>query len=147
MDIDEHGTIKDRRDRKALMTSNSMNIPALPDEMFCAILNKLHMVDVFYSLVDVNEQFNRLALDSFYVHHLDFLIKPIVKRSSSSIDNQLLDKIYRKIFPRICNGVHQLTVEPLSQERLLGIAHYPHLYSLSLLHFPAETVRLHLTEK
>ena len=73
-----------------------MNILALPDEMLCAILNKLHMVDVFYSLVNVNERFDRLALDSLYVHHLDFVIKPIVKPYSSSIDKQVLEKFLQK---------------------------------------------------
>src|SRR5271169_1904267 len=104
MDIYVYRRINGRRHRKASMMSNlyrnSMNILDLPDEMLCAILNKLNMVDVFYSLVDVNERFDRLVLDPLYIHHhhhhLDFVVEPLVKRYSSSIDDQVLDEICRK---------------------------------------------------
>jgi hypothetical protein len=138
-------------DRKTSTMSNlyrnSMNILDLPDEMLCAILKKLNMVEIFYSLVDVNERFDRLALDSLYIHHLVFVVKPLVKRYSSSIDDQVLEQICRKILPRIWNDVYKLTVEPLSLERVLGIANYPHLHSLSLVNFPAETLLSQLTGK
>ncbi|CAM4989611.1 unnamed protein product, partial [Rotaria socialis] len=54
-------------------TSNNYNtnVLDLPDEMLLAIFYKLNMVDVLYSLVDVNKRFNRLTLDPFYVHTLD----------------------------------------------------------------------------
>ena len=132
---------------KTLTMSNSMNILDLPDEMLCAILKKLSMVDVFYSVVDVNERFDRLALHSLDVHHLDFVVKPLVKHYSSSIDDQLLDEICKRILPRIWNDVYKLIVEPLALERVLGIAHYPHLYSLSLINFPAETLLSQLSGK
>ena len=124
-----------------------MNILDLPDEMLCAILNKLSMVDIFYSLVDVDERLDRLVLHSLYVYHLNFVIKSLVKRYSSSIDDQVLDHVCRKLFPRVCNDVYRLTVEPLSLERVLGIAHYPHLSSLSLINFPGKALVSQLTGK
>ncbi len=124
-----------------------MNILNLPDEMLYAILNKLSMVNVFYSLVDVNERFDRLALDSLYIHHLNFMGKPLVKCYPSSTDDQVLDQICRKILPRICNNVYKLTVGRLSLERVLGIADYPQLYSLSLVHFPVKTLLSQLSGK
>jgi hypothetical protein len=45
--------------------NNRLSILDLPDEMLLTIFNKLNMVDVLYSLVDVNERFDRLVLDPF----------------------------------------------------------------------------------
>ncbi|CAF5010034.1 unnamed protein product, partial [Rotaria socialis] len=49
-----------------------MSILDLPDEMLLCILNKSNNINVLYSLVDVNERFDRLALDSIYIRGLDF---------------------------------------------------------------------------
>ena len=133
--VDIYGIINGRKGRKTStmvnFDTNPMNLFTLPDEMLCAILNKLSMVDVFYSLVGVNERFDRLALDSLYIHHLYLVVKPIVRRYSSSTGDQVLDNICKTILPQICNDVYKLTVELLSLELVLGIAHYPHLHSLS----------------
>jgi len=129
-----------------ILNNNYINILDLPDEMLRTIFNKLYMVDVFYSLVDVNQRFDRLALDSFYIQHLDFVVEPLVKRhSSSSVDEQVLEQICSKILPRIHHKINKLTVEPLSMERVLRTAHYPQLHSLSLVNFQAETLLQHLT--
>ena len=124
-----------------------MNILALPDELLYAILNKLRMIDVFYSLVNVNERFDRLVLDSLYVRHLDFVFIPLVKRYSTSINNQVFDQICRKVLPRINSHVYKLSVGPLTLERVLDIANYPHLHSLSLVSFTAERLLSQLTGK
>ena len=50
---------------------NHLNIFDLPDEILFIILKKLNMVDVVYSLVDVNQRFDRLAVDSLYVRNLN----------------------------------------------------------------------------
>ena len=147
MDIYVNGSVNDRSDRKASMMSNSKNILDLPDEMLCAIFNKLNMVDILYSLVDVDERFDRLALNSLYVHHLNFAVTPTVKRHSSSTSDQVLNKICKTILPRICNNVYKLSVQPLSLERVLTIVHYPHLYSLSLINFSIERLLSQLTGK
>ena len=126
-----------------IVINNNINILHLPDEMLLAIFNKLYMIDVFYSLVDVNHRFDRLALDSLYVHHLDFVIKPLFDRNSP-VDNQLLDRIYTKILPRIHHKANKLTVEPLSIERILGAVHYPQLHSISFVNFHYETLLQHL---
>jgi len=127
-----------------IISNDYINILDLPDEMLRAIFNKLNMVDVFYSLVDVNQRFDRLALDSLYVRHLDFVVKPLLKHDCSSVDHQVLDQICRRILPRIHHKINKLTVEPSSMERVLG-THYPQLHSLSLVNFRAETLLQHLT--
>ena len=45
------------------MANDNINILDLPDEMLLVIFNKLNMIDVLSSLVDVNERFNRLVFD------------------------------------------------------------------------------------
>lgn len=122
-----------------------MTLLTLPDELLYTIFNKLNMVDVFYSLVDVNERFDRLALDSLYVHHLDFVMKPTVQRYSPSIRDQALKKICKRILPRICHVVHKLSVEPLFLEPVLRIGDYPRLHTLELVNFPIKTLLSQLT--
>jgi predicted amino acid-binding ACT domain protein len=80
------------------LSCNNINLLDLPDEMLRTIFNKLSMVDMLYSLVDVNQRFDRLALDSFYIHHLDVG----VKRSDihNSVNIHILDRICEKVLPR-----------------------------------------------
>jgi len=58
-----------------IRNKNDINILDLPDEMLRAIFNKLNMLDMLYSLVDVNQRFDRLVLDYLYIHHLEFVIE------------------------------------------------------------------------
>lgn len=127
--------------------SKSTNILTLPDELLCVILKNLSTIDVFYSLVDVNERFHRLALDPLSVGHLDFMFEPLIKRSSTSIDSHFLEKICKKILPQISNVVYKLTVAPLFLEAVLGNGDYPRLYSLILVNFPEEKLLSQLTGK
>ena len=53
------------------LNTNRMDILDLPDEILCAILNKLNMIDVFDSLVHINERFDRLIFDTAFIHHVD----------------------------------------------------------------------------
>ncbi|CAF4786337.1 unnamed protein product, partial [Rotaria sp. Silwood2] len=121
-----------------------MNILDLPDEMLLAILNKMNMVDVLYSLVDVNQRFDRLVLDSLYVCHLNFTNKSLLNRNSA-IAKQVLDRICEKIFPRIYHKINKLTVQSLSMERILRTMNYPQLHSLSLVNFKQKILLQHLT--
>jgi hypothetical protein len=89
------------------------NILDLPDEILFIILKKLNMVDVVYSLVDVNQRFDRLAVDSLYI--CDLKITNIMSINSlynqtSLIDTKVLCKICQKILPRI---YHQYINSPL----------------------------------
>ena len=119
------------------LNSNRTNILDLPDEILCAILNKLNMIDVFDSLMHINERFNRLIVDTVFIHHVDLVLKPFIE-NSSLVDSQRLDRICRKILPQINCHVFKLTVDPLSLERVRAAANYPHLHSLSLIHFPTK---------
>ena len=121
-----------------------MDLLDLPDEILCAILNKLNMIDVFDSLVHVDERFDHLIFDPVFTHHVDLVLKPLIS-NSSSIDDQRLDRICRNILPQINCHVFKLTVDPLSLERVLVTADYPHLNTLSLINFPAKVLLSQLT--
>ncbi|CAF3144566.1 unnamed protein product [Rotaria sp. Silwood2] len=111
---------------------NHLNILDLPNEILAIIFNKLNMVDVFYSLVDVNDRFNRLIFYPLFVRHLDMII------DSSSHHVILMDKQISKICDNVLSRIHhqitQITVEPHSIRRILTF-NYSHLYSLSLVNF------------
>ena len=127
-----------------VLNSNDINILSLPDEILLAILNKLDMVDdIFSSLVDVNQRFNRLAFDPFIIHHLDF----VIKRNdipNSSVYTQILDRICSKILPEINEKVYKLTVDQFSMEYILGTIDYPQLHSLSLVNYQSKILLEHL---
>ncbi len=58
----------------------------LPDEMLLNIFTKLNMIDKFYSLVEVNQRFDRLTLDSLHIYHLDFATNQDKLDHNSSVD-------------------------------------------------------------
>ena len=57
-----------------ISNNNHLNILDLPNEILFIIFNKLNMVDVLYSLVDVNQRFDQLVLDPLYIRNLDMTI-------------------------------------------------------------------------
>jgi hypothetical protein len=129
------------------LNNNHLNILDLPDEILYIIFKKLDMVDVLYSLVDVNQQFNRLVLDSLYVRDLNLTTNITINSVYGHIfpiDTQVLSRICEKILSRINHQVHKLTVEPYSIKDILAV-NYPQLYSLSLIYFQKETLNQYLT--
>jgi hypothetical protein len=127
-----------------MLNNNDINILDLPDELLQFIFNKLNTVDMLYSLVDVNQRFDRLAFDPFYIQRLNFSIESS-NNYNSSVYTHILDRICEKILPRINEKVTKLTLEPLSVERVLGTVHYPQLYSLSFFNFQPKILSRHLT--
>ncbi|CAF3650892.1 unnamed protein product [Rotaria sp. Silwood1] len=119
-----------------IANNNDLNIFDLPNEILLMICKKLNMVDVLYSLVDVNERFDQLILDHLYIRHLNMTTMTIKSAFDRifSINNQVLSRICENIFPRIHDQVNQLTVDSHSIDRLLTF-NYPQLYSLSLVDF------------
>jgi len=124
--------------------TNDINILDLPDEMLLIILSKLDMVDVFYSIVDLNKRFNQLVLDPLYIHHLDLTVKTSLDHNSP-VDNQVFDQIRTKVLPRIHDKVNKITVTSPSMEFIFNTVDYPQLHSLSLVDFQQETLLQYLT--
>jgi hypothetical protein len=89
------------------------------------------MVDVFYSITDVNQRFNRLALDSHYVRDLKMstmMNTDTLYNETSSIDTTVLSRICSNILPEIHHQVRKLTVDQNSMKAILHAANYPQLY-------------------
>ncbi|CAF1364261.1 unnamed protein product [Rotaria sordida] len=124
--------------------NNNINILDLPDEILLIILNELDMVDVFYSFVNLNKRFDRLALDPFYVQHLDLRSKTL-KNHNSAVDNPVFNQIYINILPQIHHNVNKLTVESLFMKFIFEAVDFSQLHSLSLVNCQSETLLQYLT--
>ena len=132
-------------------TSNTdnLNILDLPDEILLVIFNKVNTIDVLYSLVDVNERFDRLVLNSLHIRNLDttnMVMKSYYDRTFS-IDNTVLSRISEKILPRIHHQLNKLIVEQNSVKHILLNVNYPQLDSLSLVNFQKEILFQNLIGK
>ncbi len=117
-----------------------LSILDLPNEILLIIFRKLNMVDVLYSLANVNQRFDRLVLNPLYIRDLNMtnMASKSAINQTFSIDNQVLSRIYEEILPRIYHQVNKLTVEPHSMERILRPMNYPQLYTLTLINFQKE---------
>jgi len=127
--------------------NNNVNILDLSDEILLIIFNKLNTIDALYSLVDVNERFDRLVLNSLHIRNLDttnMVIKSYYDRTFS-IDKNVLSKICEKMLPRIHHQLNELIVEQNSVKHILLTGYYPQLNSLSLVNFQKEILVQYLT--
>jgi hypothetical protein len=127
--------------------NDRFNILDLPNEILFFIVEKLNMVDVLYSFVDITQRFNQLVFDPFYIRKLNLTsmkMKSCFDRIYS-IDNKILDKICTNILPQIYDQINELIVEQYSMERILHTINYPQLYSLTLMNFPQEILFNYLT--
>ncbi len=123
--------------------NNHANILDLPNELLQIIFNKLNMIDVLYSLVDVNERFDQLLFDPLYIHNLNMTIKPL--SDDTSLTHEILERICSKILPRVHREVTKISVEPNSMKRILHSVNYPRLDTLSLINFEEETLLHYIT--
>jgi len=133
----------------SISNNKHLNILDLPNEILLIIFNKLNMVDVLYSLVNVTQRLDQFILDPLYIHSLDMTsmtMKSWLDRIYS-IDNQVLDKICKNILPRIHHQVNGLIVEQHSMEHVIATINYPQLYSLSLIDFQEEILLNYLLGK
>ncbi len=129
------------------LNKNDMNIVDLPNQILFNIFKKLNMIDVLYSFVDVNQRFNRLVLDSFYIG--DVNMTTIMDTTSlydqtCSIDGKVLSRISEKVLPRIDDQIYKLTAEEYSMKQTLLASNYPKLFALSLINFQEEILHEYL---
>jgi hypothetical protein len=130
-----------------LKMNKCLNILDLPDEILLIIFKKMNVVNVLYSLVDVNQRFDRLAFDPLIIHNIDLTEKNFqsVYDQTFSVDDKILSKICDQILCRISDQINALTVEQHSIQRILHATDYPQLYSLSLVNFDGKTLDQYLT--
>ncbi|CAF1374316.1 unnamed protein product [Rotaria sordida] len=104
-----------------ISNKNHPNIFDLPNEILFIIINKLNIVDVFYSLVDVNERCGQLVLDPLYIENLDITVMTMNSfyDRTFSVHEQVLSSICENILPKIHDQVKKLAIEQDSVERIL----------------------------
>ncbi|CAF1295842.1 unnamed protein product [Rotaria sordida] len=130
-----------------ISNNNYLNIFDLPNEILFIIINKLNIVDVFYSLVDVNERFAQLILDRLYIQNFDITVMTMNSfyDRTFSVHEQVLSRIYENILPKIHDQIKKLAIEQHSIERILTF-NYSQLYSLSLINFKEEILFQYLID-
>jgi hypothetical protein len=121
-----------------MLTKNDINIMDLPDEMLLMIVNRLNNIDILYSLVDVNQRFNRLTFNSLYFHDLDFTTVSMFDPNSHEY-SELINRIFKNLLPRIHHQVTKLTLDHISMEHVLYTFNFPYLSSLTLVLSEIET--------
>ncbi|CAF1131836.1 unnamed protein product [Rotaria sordida] len=124
---------------------DTINILDLPDEIVLAIIRKLNMINVLYSLVGVNQRFDRLVLDPLYVHHLDLTVTSLLN-NNFSVGKKVLDRICEEILPRISNNIKKIILDQHSMERILPAIVFSQLYSLTLSTLQPDALLPYLTE-
>ncbi len=116
----------------------------LPDEMLLSIVNRLNNIDILYSLVDVNQRFDQLALNSVYIRDLDFTANSLLDGRSQEY-YQFINRICKNLLSRIHHQVNTLTLDHISMKHVLHTFNFPQLHSLSLVLHRSETFVQYLT--
>ncbi len=80
------------------MHRSTVNILDLSDEMLLGILNKLSSADVLYSLIDVNQQLDKLAQDVTFTRSID-LVTITSNEHNNSRNKSILDRFRSDILP------------------------------------------------
>ena len=116
-------------------TDNRLNLIDLPKEIFLIVMEKLDMVDVLYSLVDVTQRWNDLILNSLYVSLVDLTCVRVTSSDDwiYSTDGYIVEKLCQDVMPRINDQVKELRVDHHSLGRVLHASSYPQLESLALI--------------
>ncbi|CAF4326154.1 unnamed protein product [Adineta steineri] len=107
----------------------------------------MNIVDVLYSLVNVNQRLDQLVLDPLTIRNLDMTIRTLesVYDQTFSIDDKILSKICDQILCRIYDQINAFTIEQYSIKRIPHATDYPQLYSLSLINFEGKILDQYLT--
>jgi hypothetical protein len=114
------------------MSSLSVNILDLPDEILLIIFKKLNNIDLLYSLVGVNQKLDKVACDIRFTKEVNLTtISP--NDTSDSRLNAIVDRLYTHILPRIHNNVGSLSVQASLLQCILHSNNYPNLHKLTLL--------------
>ncbi|CAF2092791.1 unnamed protein product, partial [Rotaria magnacalcarata] len=117
--------------------NSTVNILDLCDEMLLTILNKLDNVDVLYSLIGVNQKFDRLARSIDFTQSLD-----LTTISSYGDDHSKIKSMFNRfcfsILPQIQHNIQCLTLDPWSMASILSIENYPKLHKLTLINLKVE---------
>ncbi|UJR16281.1 hypothetical protein I4U23_003187 [Adineta vaga] len=113
------------------MDCNLAHILNIPDEILLNIFTKFTNIDVLYSLVGIHEKFDRIAYDSKFTEIID-LTALLPDGSYGSLEDDIINRFYTVLLPRIHNNVKSLTVQASSFLNIISMNSYPNLHMLTL---------------
>jgi hypothetical protein len=106
----------------------------LPEEILVNIFNKLHNLDVLYSLIGSNRKLDKIACDRTFVQSID-LTRIFSNEKDNSKTSGILDRFCLEIIPRIHNKIQHLTIETCLLERILYTNEFINLHRITLVNF------------
>jgi len=104
-----------------------MNILDLPEEILLYIFNKLHNLDVLYSLLGSNRKLDAVACDKIFTQSID-----LTRLVSNEKAKEVLDGFCSQILPRIHQNIRCLTIDPYWLEYILETNKFINLHRLHL---------------
>ncbi|CAF3381826.1 unnamed protein product [Rotaria sp. Silwood2] len=104
----------------------------LPDEILIYIFKKLYNGEVLYSLMGVNQRFDRIVHDKIFTRDLCLLEYCPIDDSTFPLPDPIIDRFCSKILPEIGHHIKTLFLSRTSIERILYATNYPNLNHLGL---------------
>lgn len=127
-----------------------MNILDLSNEILLYIFEKLDIIDVLYSLVDVNQRFDQIVFGLINVRHVNMVDLLNINSYSYSnywIDPKVISKICDRVLFRIAHKICQLTIEQYFMKEILSNCIYSQLNSLTLVNCKEDILYENLQSK
>ena len=121
------------------MKNSVVSIVDLPDEILLIILKTLDPIDALYSLVGVNEKFNKVACDIHFTRSLNLMIKSS-NDENNIITDTMIDRFLMEILPRIHQNIECLAIEGGLLKCALSAGNYPNLHRLQLVNVQLKMV-------
>jgi hypothetical protein len=128
------------------MDYSFIKLTDLPDEILMIIFKKLYNFEVLYSLIDINDRLNKIALDSIFTSDLT-LMRYVSVDSICPLSNPILDRLCSQVLPHIHHKIKRLNLELTSIKRILRATNYPNLYGIGLYNINIKTAQSFFTGK
>ena len=103
----------------------------LPEELLLIIFRKLNNIDLFYSILGINNQLDRILDDSFFTNELK-LVTSSVDDVICPLSSEVVHRICSEVLPKINEQIRSLTVESLYMENIFRAGDYLNLRKLCL---------------
>ena len=120
------------------MTHSTVHLLDLSDEILLIIMSKISNLDVLHSLMETCEKLDRLARDRVHTRSVDFT-ETTSNGQIRSLSDEMLDRLYENILPRIHQNIECITVESSSIRPIFQSIEYPKLFKLILPEFDLES--------
>jgi hypothetical protein len=104
----------------------------LPEELLLIIFRKLNNVDLLYSFLGIDSQFDRILNDPLFTNNLR-LVTSSPDDITCPLSSEIVDRFCLEILPKIDDQIQLLTVESLYMEDIFRAGDYSSLRKLCLV--------------